>query len=410
MRTLAVALLAALAAVPAASAAPFEGGPSPEVVAESFQGTWQSPEGPYRIAWQSPERWAQRPTRAAGTTVVERGGLRWILGEGFAAVERRRFAVEPDGFTYTEGLSRHADRPRPGSRRQAHARLGVARRSGRVAYEPLPASEQVRGPARRPRDGVALPRDAPAAPRRRASRTRRHRGAVHVHRRRRAAPRGHLRPRPRAGRRRPGRLRVPAGHPRGGRRACLLRGAAADGAAARLQARGRRLGAALRASPAPRGREPGHAGALRRRLPARLRADRRQPAPCGRRAPWQNDPFGRECVFQFEEDASIGGVAARYAAGPGIVPHLYWRAGGLLYTVSGPVPEGRSGGDRRVARRSQLTGASQRSQDNWWSTWRVRRRPSPARPRPRTASQSGSRRIPSGMPFGGCRRRSASRT
>jgi anti-sigma factor RsiW len=33
-------------------------------------------------------------------------------------------------------------------------------------------------------------------------------------------------------------------------------------------------------------------------------------------------------------------VAARYGAGPGITPHLYWRAGGLLYTVSGPFPKG----------------------------------------------------------------------
>lgn len=52
-----------------------------------------------------------------------------------------------------------------------------------------------------------------------------------------------------------------------------------------------------------------------------------------------NDPFGAECGFQYEERARVGGLAARYATGPGIVPHLTWRAGRLLLTVSGPLPK-----------------------------------------------------------------------
>lgn len=52
-----------------------------------------------------------------------------------------------------------------------------------------------------------------------------------------------------------------------------------------------------------------------------------------------NDPFGAECGFQFEEPARVGGLAARYATGPGGVPHLTWRDGSVLLTVSGPFPK-----------------------------------------------------------------------
>ena len=52
-----------------------------------------------------------------------------------------------------------------------------------------------------------------------------------------------------------------------------------------------------------------------------------------------NDPFGAECGFQFEEPARVGGLAARYATGPGGMPHLTWRDGRILLTVSGPFPK-----------------------------------------------------------------------
>jgi len=51
---------------------------------------------------------------------------------------------------------------------------------------------------------------------------------------------------------------------------------------------------------------------------------------------WQADPFGGECLFQFEEGATVNGQPAFYGIGPEIPPHLYWQDGSLLYTVSGP--------------------------------------------------------------------------
>lgn len=35
---------------------------------------------------------------------------------------------------------------------------------------------------------------------------------------------------------------------------------------------------------------------------------------------------------------TVGGVRANYAFGPETGPHLYWREGAVLHTVSGPFP------------------------------------------------------------------------
>ncbi len=54
---------------------------------------------------------------------------------------------------------------------------------------------------------------------------------------------------------------------------------------------------------------------------------------------WAADPFGAECVRQFSEIAAIGAARAVYASSPYTTPHLYWRSGRLLYTLSGPLPK-----------------------------------------------------------------------
>lgn len=57
------------------------------------------------------------------------------------------------------------------------------------------------------------------------------------------------------------------------------------------------------------------------------------------RSGWLGDPFGAECVFQSEERTRVAGVRARYGAGPQTTPHLWWRRGNVLLTVSGPFPK-----------------------------------------------------------------------
>ncbi len=54
---------------------------------------------------------------------------------------------------------------------------------------------------------------------------------------------------------------------------------------------------------------------------------------------WPGDPFGGECGALTEEAVTVRGTAARYAAGPETVPHVYWRAGNIRFTVSGPFPK-----------------------------------------------------------------------
>jgi hypothetical protein len=54
---------------------------------------------------------------------------------------------------------------------------------------------------------------------------------------------------------------------------------------------------------------------------------------------WIDDPFGFECGSEQASKVDLGGgVKATYAAGAEIVPHLYWRAGRVLHTISGPFP------------------------------------------------------------------------
>jgi hypothetical protein len=54
---------------------------------------------------------------------------------------------------------------------------------------------------------------------------------------------------------------------------------------------------------------------------------------------WPVDPFGSECQPLRTENVTIGTVTATYGIGENTVPHLFWRDGPLLYTVSGPFPK-----------------------------------------------------------------------
>lgn len=51
-----------------------------------------------------------------------------------------------------------------------------------------------------------------------------------------------------------------------------------------------------------------------------------------------SDPFAGECSSVESTQTVVSGASATYARGVTIVPHLYWRRGGLLLTVSGPFP------------------------------------------------------------------------
>jgi hypothetical protein len=53
---------------------------------------------------------------------------------------------------------------------------------------------------------------------------------------------------------------------------------------------------------------------------------------------WPEDPFGGECRPLAVTAVTVGGLPATYAAGAETGPHLFWRDGAVLHTVSGPFP------------------------------------------------------------------------
>lgn len=54
---------------------------------------------------------------------------------------------------------------------------------------------------------------------------------------------------------------------------------------------------------------------------------------------WPGDPFGVECGFMLTSATRVHELPARFATGPENVPHLYWRDGPVLLTISGPFPK-----------------------------------------------------------------------
>jgi hypothetical protein len=56
------------------------------------------------------------------------------------------------------------------------------------------------------------------------------------------------------------------------------------------------------------------------------------------RRDWPADPFGRECRPLTQRSVTVRGVPATFGIGPETRPHLFWREGGVLLTLSGPFP------------------------------------------------------------------------
>lgn len=53
---------------------------------------------------------------------------------------------------------------------------------------------------------------------------------------------------------------------------------------------------------------------------------------------WPEDPFGVECGRVDARPVTVRGVQGTFGVGPLIRPHLLWREGGVLLTLSGPFP------------------------------------------------------------------------
>jgi hypothetical protein len=335
----------ALAAVVAGGAEARSGAapvPQPAVVVSSFRAVVRTADGVDAIAWQAPERFAVRPAR--GTSILgrlsERGATNvYRFGPGSpASVLRRTIPAEPDGGSSFEQLRSASDfvlgEARAGKRILVPARLGgraafrarvflrandcAALPSGRLelwldrrTLLPLRADERRRGTTRRTDIAYSsINRPLPAsafAPPPAGARPFRSDGRFV-----RTSPRE-------AARRLPYAPLLPAQVTAG----------------FRLAVAG---WAPLSGITGAEGSNPRYRSlfaAVYRRGAEHVDVTQRLAGPRG----WLGDPFGQECGFQVEERASVGGASARYGAGPGITPHLFWRSGRLLLTVSGPLPK-----------------------------------------------------------------------
>jgi len=302
----------------------------------------RTPFGLSLLSWESPERFAaRRGSRLSRRPfTVERGGT-LVAGRepGFpGSVDRRRYAARPDGFSFSEDLAESTEfvlaQARAGRRRLVPTTVGgepawqtrfvlpandcAGRARSRVTLSlarrtllPLRAVERAGTRVRTSRYTYsALNDDLPASDF--ATPPLGERPLRVDHGFRRTAPReaaSHLSYAPRLPTTLPARfaLAVAGWAPRSGR----------TGAEGSVSPRRELFAAVFR-----RGFE---------------RIDLTQRLAGGRG--WEGDPFAFECGSEYVERATIQGARGRYGIGPEIRPHLFWRRGRVLYTVSGPFPK-----------------------------------------------------------------------
>lgn len=342
MRTRIAALaVVALVAASEAAAQPFGGAPQPTTVASSFRAVAQL-EDRRLLSWEASERYAERvgTSLAERPRVLERDGTRFFAREAGqrGSVDRRLFAAKPDAFSLVEHHVRYRDfvlaRARAGKRaltpvtlggapawraslalrandcaglRRGQATLWLARdtllplrlreRRGLIAWTFRWAYSDVNAPL--PASDFATP-EVGARPFRDDQRFRRTSPAEAA---------AHLSYQP----------RLPTVLPPGF-------SLAVSGWAPRSNVTGAEASMPAR---------PELFGAVYRRGLERIDVTQRL---AGRRG-WVADPFGGECLFEYVERATVHGARGRYGIGPEITPHLFWRRGRVLYTVSGPFPK-----------------------------------------------------------------------
>jgi hypothetical protein len=333
-------LLVLVAAAVAAAAVPpaFE----PEKPATSFRAVLRTPRGVEMLAWRAPDALAVRPLRGALFLgpLVERGGTSYVgaVGQGSGTITTRAYAARPDAFSSADLLLGAADfvlaEARAGKLQLRTARLGG--QPTFVARVFLPAQDC----AGLPRGTRTLWLDhSTLLPRRIVDRRgRRPPQTIRVTYTSVNAPLpGSTFMRPRVGTR-PHRTNA------GFVRATPLTAAARLGYMPKLPSvlpRGFTLAlsgwAPLSGRTGPEASNPRYRSlfaAVFRRGAERIDITQRLARPSG----WRGDPFGGECAPLVRQVTRVGGVRAFWAAGPTVVPHLYWRAGSILYTVSGPLP------------------------------------------------------------------------
>ena len=328
----------ALALVALAAGSPFAGGPVPSLVVDSFRAQARTPSGVESIAWQGPESLALRGKD--GDLVEVDGNFSYgATGLGSGSVERRRFSTRPDGYSelhrfrsVTEFVLAQA---RAGTRWLTEATL-----AGRPAFRtsaPLRANKC--GGLEAGRVTIWLDR-ATLLPLRLVQERAGQPAQVWSYRysELNAKLRQSLFSPPVVGedpyRGDSGFVRTAPGHAAGPLSYTpSLPAVLPPGFELAVSGWAPRSGITGPEGSNPRSREL--FAAVYRRGWETIEVTQRLAAP----QPWFSDPFGAECAFEYVEKAKVGSATATYGLAPEIVPHLYWRRGRFLFTISGPFPK-----------------------------------------------------------------------
>jgi hypothetical protein len=326
----------ALAALVAGS--PFAGSPVPSVVVDSFRAQARTPYGVESIAWEGPESLA---VSGQDGDLVEVDGLLYSGASEFGSgsIERRRFPARPDGYSELHRLRSVTEfvlaQARGGTRRLTETAL-----AGRPAFRtsaPLRANKC--GGLEAGRVTIWLDR-ATLLPLRLVQERAGQPVQAWSYRytELNAKLRQSLFAPPEVGedpyRRDSGFIRTAPAHAAGPLSYTpSLPGALPEGFGLAVSGWARTSGITGPEGSNPPSREL--FAAVYRRGWETIEVTQRLAAP----QPWFSDPFGAECVFEHVEKATVGSATATYGLAPEIVPHLYWRRGRFLFTISGPFPK-----------------------------------------------------------------------
>jgi hypothetical protein len=327
-------VIAPLVAAAFALASP---GPNPSVVAKSFAAALSDPFGGGSLYWRTPEWATFRPAPKGGATpFVQRRSVQYF-GPPAGSVVRNAYAALPDAFSELSARTQYPATILLGRARGGAAKLTATKVNGRAALQGTIAlaANECAG-LKRGTETVALDRSTLLPLRMTQRRATTQTTSIEYRAINTPIPQAIFSP-PAVGlrptRRNQGFVRTtPAKADRHVAYAAALPTRLPSGFTLSVSGWAPRS-----ARTGPEASNPRYAGlfaAVYRRGWERIDVTERLAGAKG----WLGDPFGFECGNEATSTVDVNGAKATFGQGGEIIPHLFWRAGKVLSTVSGPFP------------------------------------------------------------------------
>jgi hypothetical protein len=311
--------------------------PNPAVVARSFAAVLSDAQGGGSLYWRAPEWLTFRPAaKGLATPVVQRQGVQWF-GPPSKSVVRNAYAARPDAYSELWARTQDPAAILLGRARGKTAKLTSTRINGRSALQgSIALAPNECAGLRRGTKTVWLDRSTLMPLRITERRSSTQTTSIDYRAINTPIPQAIFAP-PAVGskptRTNQGFIRTtPAGADRRVPYAAALPAQLPSGFALSVSGWAPRSGRT-----GPEASNPRYASlfaAVYRRGWERIDVTERLAGAKG----WLGDPFGFECGAETSSSVDVNGTKATFAQGGEIIPHLYWRSGKVLYTVSGPFP------------------------------------------------------------------------